>query len=1017
MSDLNRTELEQVGDKTSLLELVQSSGVSLTREGPVWTGDCPFHDDQNGALLIDPSRDHWQCDGACQMGGGAVAWVMRQQGVARDQALAILGQHDPVAQEPVYDPTVGHQSNGTLPQLSSESDDQRLLHQIVDYYHQDLKKSPAALKYLKKRRIDHPDVVSHFKLGFSDRTLGAQLPLKNRKEGAAIRGKLQRLGIIKSSGHELFRGSITVPVIANGQVIQMYGRKVTQNLRPGTPKHTLLPGEQIGLFNWEAVEISDELIVCQSIIDVLTFWSAGYRNVTCAVGGDGFSDVHIQILKPYAPKRILIAFAATDEGNGAAEALASGLNTVGIDAYRIALLAGLDVNAYAMKSKSPQQALGEAIRQAHWLGKGQPLIVFPEASPERPSDQPETEEESQPVVDEPKESIPAPEPEMTAVDEEEPPEPPLPATVVPRLPEELEVEIKDNEIIVLFDERRYRIRGFEKNLSYDQLKVNLLVSQGEGLHVDTFDLYATKPRTSFIRQAAVELGVKEELIKKDLAQILLKLEVLQEQNIREVLTPKPVVKAMSEKARLEAMSLLESPDLIQRLLDDFRQCGLVGEETNKLVAYLAVLSRKLDKPLAIMVQSTSAAGKSALMDAVLSFMPEEECVQYSAITGQSLFYMGNVNLKHKVLAISEEEGASNASYALKLLQSEGHLTIASTGKDPVSGRHTTHEYRVDGPVMIFSTTTAIEIDEELINRCLVLTVNEDQTQTEAIHAWQRYEETLEGLLAHHAREDILRVHRNAQRLLRPLRVVNPYATQLTFLSDKTRTRRDHRKYLSLIRSIALLHQFQREVKTTYYGDREIEYIEVTLDDIALANRIAHEVLGRSLDELPPQTRHLLTLIDKMVSERCSGSARGRRDYRFTRRDIREYTGWGLTQLKVHLQRLEAMEYLLIHRGGRGRQRVYELLYNSEGKDGSSFLMGLMDVDALKQSASITELSESGRHQVGGKSERCHSGENDSKPRNGKGLEGSGVDAVENTTSSVIPPLNRNAISSSTACER
>ena len=113
---------------------------------------------------------------------------------------------------------------------------------------------------------------------------------------------------------------------------------------------------------------------------------------------------------------------------------------------------------------------------------------------------------------------------------------------------------------------------------------------------------------------------------------------------------------------------------------------MVGEETNKLVGYLAAVSRKLDAPLAVIVQSSSAAGKSSLMDAVLAFVPEEQRVQYSAMTGQSLFYMGETDLKHKILAIVEEEGAQRAAYALKLLQSEGELTIASTGKDPATGR-------------------------------------------------------------------------------------------------------------------------------------------------------------------------------------------------------------------------------------------------------------------------------------------------------------------------------------------
>jgi DNA primase len=109
-----------------------------------------------------------------------------------------------------------------------------------------------------------------------------------------------------------------------------------------------------------------------------------------------------------------------------------------------------------------------------------------------------------------------------------------------------------------------------------------------------------------------------------------------------------------------------------------------------------------------MVQSSSAAGKSSLMEAVLSFMPAEDKVQYSAMTGQSLFYMGAMDLKHKILAIAEESGAARASYALKLLQSEGTLSIASTGKDPETGKLVTQEYRVEGPVMIFSTSTAID---------------------------------------------------------------------------------------------------------------------------------------------------------------------------------------------------------------------------------------------------------------------------------------------------------------------
>jgi DNA primase len=392
---------------------------------------------------------------------------------------------------------------------------------------------------------------------------------------------------------------------------------------------------------------------------------------------------------------------------------------------------------------------------------------------------------------------------------------------------------------------------------------------------------------------------------------------------------------------------LKDPHLLDRILADFTRCGVVGEETNKLIGYLAATSRKLAAPLAVMVQSSSAAGKSSLMEAVLAFMPEEDKVQYSAMTGQSLFYMGTMDLKHKILALAEEEGVASASYALKLLQSEGVLSIASTGKDPETGKLVTQEYRVEGPVMIFSTTTAIDHDEELLNRCLTLGVDESREQTRAIHQLQRQKRTLEGLFAAQAKDRLLKQHRNAQRLLRALAVRNPYADALTFPDERTRLRRDHEKYLTLIDTVALLHQHQRKIHTAEQDGERIEYIEVTVKDIEIANRLAHEALGRSLDELSPQTRRLLERVSAMVSEQCACQSLTRTDYRFSRRDIREYAGWSDFQVKMHMHKLEQLEYVLVHRGGRGQSFVYELLYDGAGQDGTPRLCGLIDVEGLK----------------------------------------------------------------------
>lgn len=244
------------------------------------------------------------------------------------------------------------------------------------------------------------------------------------------------------------------------------------------------------------------------------------------------------------------------------------------------------------------------------------------------------------------------------------------------------------------------------------------------------------------------------------------------------------------------------------------------------------------------------------------------------------------------------------------------------------------------------TTTAIDIDEELLNRCIVLSVDEGREQTKAIHAIQRDKRTLAGLLAKADKQAILTLHQNAQRLLAPLAVVNPYARHLSFIDDRTRTRRDHDKYLTLIDSIALLHQHQRPIKTIDHHGQAIRYVEVTLDDIATANRLAHDVLGRTLDELPPQTRRLLRLIVDLVAERCQALAMQRSDYRFSRRDIRAFTGWSDGQLKIHCRRLAELEYLLVHKGGRGQCIEYELLYDGQDDD-RPHLMGLIDVEQLR----------------------------------------------------------------------
>jgi DNA primase len=951
-------EIERLKNEVSVQQLAEARGIELKGQGGNMLGRCPFHADKTPSLVITPAKNLWHCLGACQAGGGPIDWVMRANGVSFRHAVELL-RADPDLAAGVGEPAKGAHTRKLAPPVEPTAGAAELLNQVVDFYHQTLLESPEALAYLAKRGLTDPKMIARFKLGYANRTLGYRLPARRAQDAAGLKSRLREIGILRESGHEHFNGSIVVPVIDNdGNVTEVYGRKLRDDLRGDTPRHLYLPGPHKGVWNAQALGGCDEIILCEALIDALAFWQAGFHNVTASYGVAGFTPDHLAAFARNGVKRVLIAYDRDEAGDKAACALAEQLLGAGIDCCRIAFPKGMDAADYALKVTPASKSLGILVRKAAWMGKG--------AAPQVP------DAEAVECVDAALAIDATPVPALAA----SPVAAPASSTIA--------TDVKDDEVVFTFGERRYRVRGLPKNLSPETLKVNLLVAVGERFHVDTLDLYSAKGRGHYLQQAAKELGVRDDVIKHDLGRILLKLEALQDERIRAATTPAPTVPAMSDAEREAALAMLRAPGLLERIVADFDACGLVGERTNKLVGYLAAVSRKLDRPLAIVVQSSSAAGKSSLMDAVLAMMPQEERIKYSAMTGQSLFYMGETNLQHKILAIVEEEGASRASYALKLLQSEGELTIASTGKDANSGNLITQEYKVTGPVMIFLTTTAIEIDEELMNRCIVLTVDEGRAQTEAIHSLQRQRRTLHGLLAKQGKDAVLALHRNAQRLLRPLAVVNPYADQLTFLSDKTRTRRDHEKYLTLIDTVALLHQYQRTVKNARGGDGEaLEYIEVTLDDIEQANRLTHEVLGRSLDELPPQTRRLLTLVAGMVGECGAALELARRDIRFSRKDVREKTGWGDTQLKIHLGRLAELEYLLVHRAERGQGHVYELLYDGDGSM-APHLIGLLDAGELgsydkRRSGQNQPQSAPGRPLVGGWSAPGRGGPSGGKP--------------------------------------
>lgn len=438
MARIPAAELERIKSEVAVERLVQASGIELKKAGKDWLGRCPFHADDTASLVVTPGKNLWHCFG-CGAAGGPIDWVMKQNGVSFRHAVELLREGitagiSSLAAEPVKRSTVR-----ALPApVALDADERTLLAQVIGYYHQTLKQSPEALDYLKGRGLDHPELIEAFRLGYANRTLGLRLPTKSRAAGEDVRARLQRIGIYRESGHEHLNGSLVIPVFdAAGNVVEAYGRKIRDDLRAGTPKHLYLPGPHAGVFNRAGIGC-EEVIVCEALIDALTFWCAGYRNVTSSFGVEGVTEELIGTLAAEPVKRVLIAFDRDEAGCRGAAKLAERLLAAGIDCYRIVFPKGMDANAYALQVRPASQSLGLLIRKAHWMGKGEApprAVVSPavEAAP------------AAPVAE-----IPSLAAEPAAKEET----PALPAAVIPAPPQEVAAVANEREVVLPFGEGR-----------------------------------------------------------------------------------------------------------------------------------------------------------------------------------------------------------------------------------------------------------------------------------------------------------------------------------------------------------------------------------------------------------------------------------------------------------------------------------------------------------------------------------------------------------------------------------
>ena len=889
---ISKEEIEKVKQSHDLKAVVEAYGVPLKKKGANYVGLCPFHKEKTPSFTVNPKTSLYHCFG-CDAGGDVIGFVCKMDNISFREAVDKLNRHAPTGNRKSKDapPAVG--SAHPEPSINRT----HLLNRVVAFYHKTFCEDPRAREYLRTRGIADNAIFSDFTIGYSNGTLLNTIP----DEGDII-AALKEIGILNEKGNELFYGCVVFPLFdENKDCVGLYGRRIVLSDSEGTgPAHLYLPGPRRGVFNFHAAKRSKSIILTESIIDALTLYNAGFRDVIPCYGVNGFTRDLLDLLTRSQVKEVYVCFDLDDAGKEGAEKIAAQLKEKDIEPYIVQLPAiqatveKVDINTFFLLIADAPSIFEKLLRESNSRASIRSDKITKH--------------------------------------------------------EQKAYEKTDTGLVVQYGDRRYDVRGIMREGV--KLKATIKAVRGEKaaqrFHLDTVDLYSNRSRLFFAKACAVLFSEKEEIITEDVTKLIDLAESWKPETSDTSTVPK-----MTKAEEDEALEFLKDPELFSQILVDFETVGITGEDANKLMGYLAATSRKLDEPLSILVQSRSAAGKSTVQDAVLSLVPEEDYIKYTRLTGQALFYMREDSLVHKLLAIEEEHGARDASYSIRNIQSSKYLSIAATGKDPATGKLRTEEYKVRGPVSLMITTTEVELDYETSNRFIILTVDESKEMTERILQKQRESDTLEGLIKKAETEHITRRHHNAQRLLRPLSVINPFAGHLTFPSESLRARRDHKKYLGLIKAIAFLHQYQREIKTIQNNGSALQYIEVTLNDIEKANTLAADILGRTLDELSPPSRLLLNMIRDMVEAECKRQNIEPKSYCFTRKDIREWAKWSDFQIKCHVRQLEDLEYIYSVVGKKGKEYVYELLYPGGGEDGKPFLMGLTSIEELKKK--IAEL--------------------------------------------------------------
>lgn len=843
-------EIKELKQRLRLSEVIVHYGLRPDKHGRLL---CPFHPDKTPSLQLYPKTDTFCCFSTnCNAGtGDVIRFIELMDKCSTHEAImkakALIGVTPAV---PAAPPAAAPDP------LEREA----VLTKVFGSFRKALPASRKAVDYLQGRGLDYKQHECGYNSG------GLHVEGKNHHLVASM----VKHGLLKAKpagGYSVWaKDCVIFPLKdAAGKTVSLYGRSVTNN---SDQRHFYMTG-RTGLYPGYPAAATTKLILTESIIDAASLLQqpaiTSEYSVLALYGTNGLTDEHQQaIIKLPALNEILLILDADDAGKAATVKHAQTLSGLlpHVQFTQVVLPDGEDVNS-VLQNHDDGQVLADLIAQR------QPIDF------------------------------------SVSIENKQAPVIPIPA-----LPADDRLNTSNPELLVYESALlQVTVLGGVRLTGLDRLRVTLKVEHRQGMFLPvrhSLDLYHHGQVQQLVSLITESFDMNGQAVVTLVAQLTGALESYREKRL-ERLQAKPERKpTLTSAQRQAAIQYLRQPHLLRRTSEDIGQSGIVGEEMNRLIAYLVYSSRKQATPLHVMFLGASGSGKTYLQEKVSELIPAEEKIEITQVTENAFYYFRQDELKHKLLLIEDLDGAESSLYPLRELQSKKRISKTVTIKD-TKGNLKTITVVVEGPVSVSGCTTREKLYEDNANRCLLLYVDGSAEQDGRIMAYQTRASA--GQIDHGREQAIKSLLRNVQQVLQPVRVVNPYAQHITLPSEIFKPRRTMTLLLAFIEAVTCYHQYQRETKKDGNGQ---PYIETTPEDIKAALHLLKEVLFSKGDELAKATRNFLEQLKAMLAAECKDS--------FTAREIRQQLRIAPGTLKRYLSELERYGYL---KGSGNRYRHYE----------------------------------------------------------------------------------------------